>query len=247
MGLEKSNKSNKQFMLMSALGILFVVDAHAWSPLGIMTNFFPYNSFFMPMFCFISGYFFKNTCLINPVKYLIHKVKTLLVPLFVWNFIYGSVVSLLRNAGVISYGKPLSWYTLFIEPFLDGEVTELMNPAWFVPALFMVIMVYILVRKILVHIWNEIVASITMIILGAFCVYLSRHGYNERMILLPILKTGFLIQFYQIGILYHNVLEKYFRKVSKRLVFISTVSMNAVLIYIRKGSGSIILAVCRGF
>ena len=38
-------KSNKTFMILSALGILFVVDAHAWSPLGLMTNFFPYNSF----------------------------------------------------------------------------------------------------------------------------------------------------------------------------------------------------------
>ena len=43
-------KSNKTFMILSALGILFVVDAHAWSPLGLMTNFFPYNSFFMPIY-----------------------------------------------------------------------------------------------------------------------------------------------------------------------------------------------------
>ena len=28
-------KSNKTFMILSALGILFVVDAHAWSPLGL--------------------------------------------------------------------------------------------------------------------------------------------------------------------------------------------------------------------
>lgn len=37
---KEKEKTNKQFMLLSALGILFVVDAHAWSPLGFMTNFF---------------------------------------------------------------------------------------------------------------------------------------------------------------------------------------------------------------
>ena len=52
-------KSNKEFMLLSAIGIIFVVDAHAWTSLSLFTAYIPYNSFFMPMFVFISGYFFK--------------------------------------------------------------------------------------------------------------------------------------------------------------------------------------------
>ena len=47
-------------MLLSALGIFFVVDMHAGSPFGIFNSIFDYESFFMQMFVFISGYFFKE-------------------------------------------------------------------------------------------------------------------------------------------------------------------------------------------
>ncbi len=51
-------KSNKTMMLLSAIGILMMVDNHASEPVSLMTKVFPYNSFFMPLFIFISGYFF---------------------------------------------------------------------------------------------------------------------------------------------------------------------------------------------
>lgn len=42
-----TSKTNKQFMILSAFGIIFVVDAHAWGGVGLMINIFPYNSFFI--------------------------------------------------------------------------------------------------------------------------------------------------------------------------------------------------------
>lgn len=53
------HKSNKAFMLLSAFGIIFVLDSHCGAVLGF-ARLFPYDSFFMPMFVFISGYFFKR-------------------------------------------------------------------------------------------------------------------------------------------------------------------------------------------
>ncbi len=53
------SKSNKKFMLLSAIGILMVVDHHTWITFNLFGDFIPYNSFFMPMFVFISGYFNK--------------------------------------------------------------------------------------------------------------------------------------------------------------------------------------------
>ena len=169
-------KSNKTFMILSALGILFVVDAHAWSPLGLMTNFFPYNSFFMPMFCFISGYFFKPEKLKPFSKYIIHKVRALLVPFFVWNILYGLLSALLRSAGLIYYGAPISFYTIFIEPFLDCAMFQFNLPAWFVLALFLVIFSYSLIRKVLGQYWNEIFMGMLFIIIGTACVHFSRQG-----------------------------------------------------------------------
>ena len=51
-------KSNKQFMILSAIGIIMVVDAHSWTTLNLLTALLPYNSFFMPMLVFVSGYFY---------------------------------------------------------------------------------------------------------------------------------------------------------------------------------------------
>lgn len=113
-----SRKSNKVFMIFSALCILFVVDAHAGSPLGILTNFFPYNSFFMPAFCFISGYFFKQEKLNDYGTFILYKVKRLLIPFFFWNIIYGLFVNILKYFGIIYYGEMLSFKTVFIRPFL---------------------------------------------------------------------------------------------------------------------------------
>ena len=52
-------KKQQKIMLLSALEILFVLDDHVGSSIGLFSNVFPYNSFYMPMFVFSSGYFFN--------------------------------------------------------------------------------------------------------------------------------------------------------------------------------------------
>ena len=130
-------KTNSQFMILSAIGILFVVDAHAWSPLGIMAGVMPYNSFFMPMFIFISGYFFREKKLDNTGQYILKKAKTLLIPYFVWTLFYGILVNVLKSMGIIYYGEKLSLKTLFVEPWQNGKMFQINEPSWFVPVLFM--------------------------------------------------------------------------------------------------------------
>ena len=44
-------------MVLSAIGIFMVVDHHTFTAVNLLGDFIPYNSFFMPMFVFISGYF----------------------------------------------------------------------------------------------------------------------------------------------------------------------------------------------
>ena len=77
---ERRDKSNKKFMLLSAIGIFMVVDHHTFTAFNILGDFLPYNSFFMPMFVFISGYFNKVDGSTNLWTYLLKKIKTLLIP-----------------------------------------------------------------------------------------------------------------------------------------------------------------------
>ena len=76
------SKSNKKFMVLSAIGIFMVVDHHTFTAFNLFGDFIPYNSFFMPMFVFISGYFNKVDGTTNLWTYLKKKVRTLLVPFF---------------------------------------------------------------------------------------------------------------------------------------------------------------------
>ena len=77
---EMKSKSNKKFMLLSAIGIFMVVDHHTFTALNILGDFIPYNSFFMPMFVFISGYFNKVDSGTKLLPYTWKKVKNLLFP-----------------------------------------------------------------------------------------------------------------------------------------------------------------------
>lgn len=222
-------KSNKTFMILSAIGIVFVVDAHAWTSLDLMTTFFKYNSFFMPMFIFISGYFNKERYIDNLGATVKKKVVKLLLPYFFWIYFYILMEYILSRTGIINYGRPVTLYRLFVQPWTNGELSELMAPLWFVPALFMTEMSYIILRKIFRKYWNEIVWFVIFILIGAGCVYLSRAGYNTESRLL-LLKTGFFLQFYELGIVYKKYVQKYFVRCPKLIIMVLAIVINTFLI-----------------
>lgn len=207
-----SRKTNKTFMIFSAFCILFVVDAHAGSPLGFMTNFFPYNSFFMPAFCFVSGYFFKIEQINHYGKFVWYKIEKLLIPFFAWNIVYGILITVMKWKKIIYYGEPITFETLFIRPFLDCTMFQFNNPAWFVPALFLVVCLYGFLRRILKKAWNEYLVTVIFIVCGTLCVCFARKGLYANSYILVILKTFFLMQFYQLGYLFKIRIEKTYRK-----------------------------------
>ncbi|WP_301211266.1 acyltransferase family protein, partial [Turicimonas muris] len=85
---QKFKKDNKDFMVLSAVCILFVVDAHAGGPINLLNKIFPYDSFFMPAFIFISGYFYKVPITSNETKrFCLKKLKRLLVPYYLYNIL----------------------------------------------------------------------------------------------------------------------------------------------------------------
>ena len=57
-----------------------VVDHHTFTAFKVFGNVIPYNSFFMPMFVFVSGYFNKVDSSTNLRTYLIKKIKSLIIP-----------------------------------------------------------------------------------------------------------------------------------------------------------------------
>lgn len=57
--MASSKPRNQTFNYLYAMAILMVIDDHCSTRIGLLSSIFPYNSFYMPLFVFASGYFFN--------------------------------------------------------------------------------------------------------------------------------------------------------------------------------------------
>ena len=62
--LNKRQTRNQTFQYLEALAIIMVIDDHVGTRIGFLSSIFPYNSFYMPLLVFISGYFYHK----KPIK-----------------------------------------------------------------------------------------------------------------------------------------------------------------------------------
>lgn len=126
---------NKQFDFMLAVGIVFVVMCHSFQP---QLLFYPAFSFHMPLFFFISGYFFKPaSSLSGKGLLLIKKAKKQLIPYFALNLLFGIITMLLATKG-IRLGLGISIESIFVNPFFRADQFHLFLAAWFLLMLFFV-------------------------------------------------------------------------------------------------------------
>lgn len=211
------SKSNKKFMVLSAIGIFMVVDQHTFTALNILGDFLPYNSFFMPMFMFISGYFNKVDASTNLWQYLKKKVKTLLVPFFgiaAFVLLMEQLMDWYKN-GV--HPQMAVWYVKYMLAHVVtvGAPFPMVTPMWFVISLFATLMVYAVLKKLLGKIWNSYVALAIFACLNMLVVYLARTMDPEVLTyyLLP-LKVLFFLPFLELGVLYRERIEGVHEKLS---------------------------------
>ncbi len=215
-------------MLLSALGIFFVVDMHAGSPFGIFNSIFDYESFFMQMFVFISGYFFNEKNLKTPFQYIWKKTVKLMIPFFLINAVYVCLIMLSKL-----YNPQITWDYRF-SLLNEGRDTVFTLPAWFVPMLYFVIVVYTLIRVIFKK-WNSIIAFSLMAVLGMTAVYFSRSQYNNLYTVL-LLKTAFFLQFFEMGVLYKSKIEKRFKKAPKLTLILICTVINVICIAVSQNN-----------
>lgn len=203
---------NMQFALLSALGMFFVVDGHLNNSYLDIGGLFPYYSFHMPLFAFISGYFYKPGSEDGLWGYARRKGVRLLGPYMVYNLLYGIAAQFLHGAG-FAFGGSLSIRNLLIEPFITGHQFEYNLAAWFVPALFLVEMANVLLRRLLKTVArrelgsNEYIVSILYLVIGIAGISLAMSGRYQGG-WLSLVRLMFLLPCYQWGTLYRQKLEK---------------------------------------
>lgn len=223
-GEHNMEERNRQFEIMSALAMLYTVMGHTGVSVGTIDWFFPYDSFHMPLFVFISGYFFSTVGIEygKTGAYIKKQIKRLLLPFFVWNFIYGIISIGAFSGGVIWCHGDEFWYRLIIRPFTYGNCFfEFNAPSWFILTLFEVKILNWFFR-LFTKKWKIGEFGITLIYLaGAITAVTCSRSLERTAFLITVTRTLYMLFWFQVGTLYRMVLEK--KDTSGNYVYLSIV------------------------
>lgn len=201
-------KENRELRIFSGIGIILVVLGHLGYPMLEIGGLFPYYSFQVFIFVFVSGYFYKPAAEKQMGSYILEKFFSLIVPYMIWNLVYGLIATILHGSG-FAIGEALSLKTLFLSPFLDGHQFMYNYPAWFVPVLFMLEIMNVCMRKILnlLHLNKEWLIFGCCLLVGILTVWfaIGGHVWGYYKIAGRLL---FMFPGFQLGRLYKEKLEK---------------------------------------
>lgn len=229
--MQEEKKRNQIFNYLYVLAIIMVIDDHVSNRIGIFSSVFPYNSFYMPLFVFISGYFYKKSSVLDNLK---HKTMKLFVPYLIWNAVALVLTVFIDNIFGLRWLEKFSVGHFIVINLITGSATPLNGAAWFVLMLFWVSIIYNFIHcKIKDNNKYDIIFTLFYIILGfvslEFCLQdiaaISEwHKY--------ILKTSFYIQFYHFGVMFKKYGEQLLHKYNKLVVCSLCITINVILICI---------------
>lgn len=238
-----------RFKLLYAIAMIMVVCGHTSNGgITLFNTWFPYYGFHLALFVFASGYFYKDSDEQNIKKYIIKKIKKLLIPLFIYNIVYGIFDFILHNTG-FAIGGELSLYNIFIMPIISGHTFSFNLGGWFIIPLFMIEIFNILFRKIL-NFKNQKTKEIFLfffyILTGILGNQLSINGYNTGWWLV-LIRMLYFIPFFALGSLYKNILEKHDKKINNSIYLSTIVFIQFMLILIYKKPLSYTPSWCKNF
>lgn len=214
---------NQTFVYMYALAILMVIDDHCGTRINILSNVFPYNSFYVPLFVFISGYFFKRTSLKETIC---HKMKKLYFPYLIYAVIFYFITLLIDRIFGLRWTPEID-ADIIRTLFFEKPITDLNGAAWFVVMLFWVSIIYAIVRSVVGQ--SAITDCCLCAIFMAFAIgglVECRLGLNVVFGIRFFAKTCFYITFYHYGYMFKKYVEKRILKVKKSYVCLACICIN---------------------
>lgn len=234
-------EENYVFRALYLLAIIFVVDGHCmFKDMFVMSELFKYYSFHLMLFAFGSGYFFRMRE--GVISDLCARAKRLLVPLYIWNVIYGVGALALRRIGGFEIGAELNAYTLLLAPLVDGEHFGWNLGAWFIFPLFLAQTLYGLLRRA-AGLWKdrEAFTFLICLALGGAAVEICRAGRPD---VLPLFaaRTLILLPGYAGGQLYRRALER--RDTMRTVPYLLIVLIARALLCMRYENLAYLLSSC---
>ncbi len=188
---------NYKINLLKALAILVVVSGHL--EFSLIPLFPPY-SFQVMLFFFIAGVLF------NPrysfIEYCKKRVKSLMVPYFLYAFFYLIITKISTPVVGKFWGMDINLKNELLYPFLTGHQLDLISPLWFVPCLFITLIIYKLLTYIKI---KDSIKLIIYLFLALLAIKLQK--YSTNISCLWILRSMFSLFFIHLGFLYKNRIE----------------------------------------
>ena len=220
-------KKNQIFVYLYALTIIMLIDDHCSTRIGLLSNIFPYNSFYMPLFVFISGYFFKQTKILDFIE---HKIKRLLIPYIIYDCIMILLSIVIDSIFKTHWYKGISIKQIG-KTLIFGPTTSLNGAAWFVIMLFWVSIIYCVIRRIFPsnHI-NDVFVFIITTVCSIVCLYIRITIDYKSFWFIICSRTAFYLQFYNWGYMFKIYFEKRLIIHRKLLVCSLCMLINIILI-----------------
>jgi len=245
---KKAGTVNTRMNLMSAIAIILVVCGHESCGALTVSNLFPYYSYHLPVFIFISGYFYRSDVQQKPLCYIIRNAKKCLGYFFFWEFVYACLIALLNCFldGMITIPPQLDLKNIFLRPIFGGSY-GLTTANWYLIMLFFLLSFNVLLRIVLqwIRIRNE--ASITLICLAGGClgIAMANSGMNTG-VFLRVTQVLFFLPFFSLGCWYRAKLESYDNQISNG-IYLTAVFAVQGLVQLTAGKFEAVSAWMTGF
>lgn len=183
--------------LLKALAILIVVSGHLEFSLIPM---FPPYSFQVALFFFISGMLFNEKYTL--AEFIKRRFKTLLIPYILYSAAYLGITFLAAPVVGKFWAMPVTLKNEFLMPFLTGHQVDLISPLWFVPQLFISLVIYKLFDFIKCR---TLFKTVFFVLLALVAIQMAR--FSDNLYVLLLLRTMFSLFFIHTGHIYKTKIE----------------------------------------
>lgn len=211
------------FKMLYILAIFMIIDGHIGSyDYLCLNNLMPYQNYHLALFMFTSGYFLN---LKDSFKdYLLRKSARLLLPLYVWNFIYGFICLGLNNFAGFDIGGAFNFQNLVIAPLTDGHQFIYNMGTWFIAPLFVIQIISFCLNKQLEKRFSRstcaVIFFVAALVAGCTALNIAPENDGKRNLILLGLRCGYFLPVFALGFLYKNCLEKYDKLNTPTFLFI---------------------------
>lgn len=223
---------NMEMNIAKAIGIVTIVACHTgWDISG---DFFPCSSWHVPLFFFISGYFFKpelfqNTNILIYTKSIIRKYFS---RFYAYHIFYGGITWIVYVLFDRIYGQLPDLKTLTVSA-LDSFPFHLCAANWFLGQLGLSLLFFTLVMLVMKKITAKNIQSIFIFLsLAIIAIFLANNNfeisYGLKRMLIRTLLTSFYIY---TGYLYKNNFEKNVKFDMKNICLILTLQTSLHIIF----------------